>query len=386
MHTDASEPIPYARPWLTDLEARYVAEAVAEGRLVQGPWVERLEALIASWTGRKAAVATTSGTAALQLALRAMDVGPGVTAVVPAYTWVATYNAPALAGADVRLADVDEETWLVTAASLQAALGSADPQRSVLVPVHMFGYRVAPEVLQPLVDRGAAVLGDGCCAMGGVDRGLRCGAWTPIECLSFHPRKLITTGEGGMVLTDDLELAERCRRLRDHGAHRSATQRHQTTRGGALVPQFPEPGFNLRMTEMQAAMGVAQMERIDALVAARRQVAAWYDERLAERAPAVTRPPGADDPGRVLTFYPVKLPGGERRAELADALAARGIAARTPMVELPSQPFVPEQPSDFPATARIVQRTLGLPYFPQMQPSQVDRVVDALVSLEALCR
>lgn len=377
------ERIPYARPWLTELEQRYVAEALAEGRLIQGPWVARFEAGMARWIGREAAVAVPSGTAALQLALAALGVGRGWVVVVPAYTWVATYNAPHLAGAEVRLADVDPDTYLVTPATLARALEGTAGRRRLIIGVHMFGYRVPPEVFAPFEADGVQILGDGCCALGGLDGDVRCGAWTPVECLSFHPRKVITTGEGGMVLTDDLQLAQRCRRLRDHGAQRSAEQRRQTTRGGTMVPHFPEPGFNFRMTELAAALGVAQLERIEALIGARQQVAAWYDEALAQSAPWIRRPPGADDPGRVLTFYPVQLQGSARREAAASHLAARGIAVRTPMVDLPSQPFTRDAPADHPGTQQIMERTLGLPCFPQLTQAQAVRVVEALASLGA---
>ncbi|CAM9766296.1 unnamed protein product, partial [Laminaria digitata] len=350
-----SAEIPYSRPWLTAREERAVADVVASGRLILGPQVRAFEAAVAEFVGKRFAITTTSGTTALQLALQVMGVGPDTSVIVPAYTWVATYNVAHWLGAEVIIADVDPRTFCLSEASVRRALEHCSRPRRAILPVHMFGYRVDPRWLDPLVEElDLLLLGDGCCAFGGEHEGKRCGAWTPIECLSFHPRKVITTGEGGMILLDDEELAARMVRARDHGAIRTEEQRRQTGAGGTLVPQFPEPGHNLRMTEMQGAIGRVQMERVDEILAARRRVAARYDDKLAE-VEWLALPPGADDPGRLLTCYVPQVWGARDappeagsanynamaswRADIMAALAERQIAARPPMIDLVDLPF-----------------------------------------------
>ena len=397
--TSSTPYIPYSKPWLTDLEKEAVAASVAAGRLVLGPEVRGFERAVADFVGKKHAVATTSGTTALQLALQAMGVGPGTSVVVPAYTWVATYNVVHWLGAEPILADVDPETFCMTEQSVRRALSACAHARRGIMPVHMFGYRVDPGWLEPLArEEDLLVLGDGCCAFGGEHGGKMCGAWTEVECVSFHPRKIITTGEGGMILLDDDALAQRLVRLRDHGAIRSREQRRQTGAGGTLTPQFPEPGHNLRMTEMQGAMGRAQMARIDEILDARRRVSARYDRLLSgEGFDWLRLPPGSDDPGRLLTCYVPQVWGNRDtpptpdtpeyrqlavwRVEIMKALASRGIAARPPMIDLVDLPFSKESkhPEEmFAGTRTIRDLCIGLPYFPEMTDAQVDEVVETL--------
>ncbi len=380
--------IPYTRPFIAPGDDEAVAEVVREGRLVMGPRVARFEAAVAEFVGRAHAVAVTSGTSALELALRVHGVGPGWEVLVPAYTWVATYNVPRFLGARPVLVDVDPATFCAREASVRAALAAPASGPRAALPVHLFGYRAGGDWLDALArDAGLLVIGDGCCAFGGLDRGRRCGAWTPVECLSFHPRKVITTGEGGMVLTDDDALAARMRRLRDHGAERSPEQRRQTSRGGDAVPQFPEPGLNLRMTELQGALGVRQMQHLDAILAGRRRVAATYDALLRDAPEWLVPAPGADDPGRLLTFYVVRL--ADDRATLAELEALRaailtdladaGIAARPPMINLLDVPFTDADRRAFPGTERAARTAFALPFFPTLDDGACERVVTTLL-------
>lgn len=384
--------IPYSRPYLTQEDEAAVVQALRAGQLVMGRRVAAFESGLAALCGRRHAVAVSSGTAALQAGLRALGVGPDWDVFVPAYTWVATYNVPHLLGANVRLVDVDPRTFCMDAADLDAALRDSGAPHRLVVPVHLFGYRCGGDFLDGLLaEHGAAVLGDGCCALGGTDRGKTCGAWTPVECLSFHPRKVITTGEGGAILLDDDALAARLRRLRDHGAHRSAEQRLQTGLGGPMVPDFPEPGYNLRMTELQGALGCAQLGHLPHILAERRRIAALYDTLLADGPEWLMPPPGADDPGRVLTCYVTQL-WGQRRPPALDelhalggwrdrtlaAMAEAGVAARPPMVDL-LQPYIdPGRRGDFAGTRTSSRLAIGLPLFPGLTDADAERVVATL--------
>jgi len=397
-----SGPIPYSLPFLSAADEDAVAAVLRAGRLVMGPEVRAFEQGIAQFTGRRHAVAVSSGTAALQLAMHALSVGPGWDVLVPAYTWVATYNVPHLLGARTWLVDVDPHTFCIDRQDLVATLAATRAPRKLVVPVHLFGYRAGGDWLLPLAQsHGAQVLGDGCCAFGGLDGEKRCGAWTDIECLSFHPRKVITTGEGGMVLLDDDALYARLCRLRDHGAERSLEQRHQTSHGGALVPGFAEAGFNMRLTEMQGALGVSQLRHLPAILEGRRRVAAHYDALFADGPSWLVPPPGADDAGRLLTCYVIKIWGQRERPPTRDELpalcafrdriltdlAAAGIAARPPMIDLVSQSYVQAQRDhDFLGTRLTSQLAIGLPFHPRLDGSDIERVVRTLREIgEAGC-
>jgi perosamine synthetase len=393
--------IPYTQSYLPPSMAEAMADVVREGRLVMGHRVAQFEQSIAEFTGRKHAIAVTSGTSALELALRTHDIGPDFHVFVPAYTWVATYNVPLLLGARPVLVDVDPATFCMDPKALELARAQFPGARHVLMPVHLFGYRALGGMIDKKHDgQREIVIGDGCCAFGGLDQGAMCGAWSPVECLSFHPRKVITTGEGGMVLCDDDVLAARMRRLRDHGAERSAEQRAQTTRGGPMTPHFPEPGLNLRMTEMQGALGVEQMKALDLILAGRRRVAAKYDELLRDGPSWLLPPPGSDDPGRLLTFYVARIVEDRsdpqrkydesrlvtleefRNALLLD-LAEAGIVARPPMISLLEAPFTAasrgEEQQGFPGTRTLNQTAFALPFYPMLSDADIERVVEAVV-------
>lgn len=376
-------PIPYSRPYLAPGDEEAVAAVIREGRLVMGERVAAFERAVAAFVGRAHAVAVTSGTSALELALRGLGVGPGWDVLVPAYTWVATANVPLLLGARVVLVDVDPATFCMREDSLRDALDECRAERRLVMPVHLFGYRAGRGWLAELArERGLAVMGDGCCAFGGLDGGVVCGAWSEVECLSFHPRKVITTGEGGMVLLDDAVLAADLRRLRDHGAERTPEQRRQTVRGGPMTPSFPGIGLNLRMTEMQGALGVRQMEHLEVILAGRRRVAACYDALLRGAPEWLTQAPGAEDPGRLLTFYVVCAASEELRAAILHDLAEEGIAARPPMISLLDVPHVvaaaPTRRS-LAGAERAARTAFGLPFFPSLSDAECERVAAALL-------
>lgn len=375
--------IPYSRPYVKAGDDEAVAEVIREGRLVMGERVAGFERAIARFTGRAHAIAVTSGTSALELALRGLGVGPGWDVFVPAYTWVATFNVPLLLGARPILVDVGSTDYCITEEALRAALAESTSPRRLVMPVHLFGYRAGRGWLADMcAAHDLQVLGDGCCAFGGRDGEVMCGAWSAIECLSFHPRKVITTGEGGMVLLDDAELAGELRRMRDHGAVRSPEQRAQTVLGGAEVPRFPGVGLNMRMTEMQGALGLRQVLHLEEILAGRRRVAATYD-RLLRAAPGWLVPAhGAEDPGRLLTCYVVRVAGEALRAGILADLAAEGIAARPPMISLLDVPHVVQAAATeraFPGAALAGRTAFGLPFFPELRDEECERVVAAVV-------
>jgi dTDP-4-amino-4,6-dideoxygalactose transaminase len=255
--------IPVARPEIGQGEIQAVAEVLESGQLVQGARVMEFEAKVAAYLGTKHAVAVSSGTAALHLALLGLGIGPGDEVLVPDFTFPACANAVELTGAAPVLIDIDLATFNLDVASIRSAL---TPRTKALMPIHMFGQ---PADMDPVLaiarEKGLLVVEDAACALGSEYRGRRCGGLADVGCISFHPRKVITTGEGGMLATNNLALAERLRVLRNHG---------QVLSEGRI--RFEQVGFNYRMTEFQGALGVVQMDRLESFIERRIALASLY--------------------------------------------------------------------------------------------------------------
>lgn len=270
--------VPIARTSLTEDEIQSVLEPLRSGWLVQGPKVREFEEKWSAFTGAKHSIAVTSCTTGLHLALAALDFGPGDEAIVPAFTWIATANVVEHLGGKVVFCDIDTSTFNLDVAQLEAKITS---RTKAILPVHLFGFPAEMDEIMRIAKRhNLAVIEDAACGFGSRYRGRHVGTLGDAGCFSFHPRKAITTGEGGMVTTDSDALAERLRRLRDHGAAMSDLQRHLGARP-YLLADHPDAGYNQRMTDIQAALGSAQMGRADAILAERRRLARRYDEAFA---------------------------------------------------------------------------------------------------------
>src|SRR4051812_1992935 len=276
--TTATEPtttlptIPVMKPWLGDEEAAAAAEAVTSGWVAQGPRVRAFELEFARRVGAPEGVAVSNCTTGLHLALHLLGVGPGDEVVVPSFSFIATANAARYVGAEPVFADVDLTTGNLTAATVEAVLTART--RAVVV-VHQAG---VPADTRPLYDllepRRIAVVEDAACAIGSTLYGRPVGADVDLAAFSFHPRKIVTTGEGGMLVTRPPEWAARARRLGEHGMSVSAAERHAS--GSVAAEQYLETGFNFRMTGVQAAIGRVQLMRLDAMVDRRRELADRY--------------------------------------------------------------------------------------------------------------
>jgi len=271
--------IPITRPFFDAAEREAVIAPLDTGWLVQGPKVAEFERLFADYTGAAHAIATTSCTTALHLALVALGVGPGDEVIVPSLTWVATANVVETAGARPVFVDVCLDTFNIDPDAVARAL---TPRTRAIVPVSLFGLSAPMDAILGLAaDRRIRVLEDDACAIGAYYHGRHAGTRADAGCFSFHPRKAITTGEGGMIVTGDAALAARMRSLRDHGASMSDLARHQSSRSFVL-PEFDVVGFNYRMTDLQGAVGVAQMSKLTWIMQERARVARRYDELLAD--------------------------------------------------------------------------------------------------------
>lgn len=349
-----SETIRLARPDVGDAELAAVAEVIASGQLTMGPKVEELEALVAGAVGTAHAAAVSSGTAALHLALLALGIGEGDEVIVPAYTFPASANAVRLCGARAVLVDVDPDTFVVEPAAVAAAV---TPRTRAVVAVHLFGRPVAWEALQSAVPQEVALLEDAAGALGARYRGTPCGALGVAGCLSFHPRKIVTTGEGGAVTTDEAELDAAVRRLRHHG--------------WAAPGELPAPGFNYRLPDLLCAVGIPQLARLEELLAARERVARWYGERLE----GLVLTPGAEAEDRHgWQAYVVQL---DRRDQALEALRAAGIEVQIGTWALHRLAPYREQ-GPFPGADRAFERALALPFAATTTEAEVERVCAVL--------
>jgi perosamine synthetase len=362
--------LPLHRPLLGDAEITAVTEVLQSGFLVQGPKVAAFEAGLAERLGLAEVIACSSGTAALHLTLVAMDCGPGDEVIVPAFGFPATANAVELCGARAIPADIDPERMSLTAESV----AERATERTVgVLPVHPFGIPAPMAALSALArERGWWMVEDAACALGTETNGRWSQGDHPV-CLSFHPRKTVTTGEGGAIGVNDAALACRLRELRNHGIAADGVDRGWS--------RFTSVGFNYRMTDLAASIGVVQLKRLDDFVARRRQVVAWYRKHLAPI--NGIRWPNGYELERLSTQSLVieVMVKGERDAVI-NTLASQGIATTIGGYGLASQPFWVERdglaPSDYPVATRMAEAALTLPVTHEMTESDVRRVAYAL--------
>ncbi|MDQ3992078.1 MAG: DegT/DnrJ/EryC1/StrS family aminotransferase [Actinomycetota bacterium] len=345
-----------AWPDVGDAEAGAVAEVLATGRLTMGPKVPEFEAELARACGTEHAVAVSSGTAALHLAVLALGIGEGDEVIVPAYTFPATANVVALSGARPVLVDIDARTMNVDVERVAAAV---TPRTRAVLAVHLFGRPVDWEQLEAAVPERVALLEDAAGALGARRRGRPCGALGMLGCLSFHPRKVVTTGEGGAVVTSDAEIADAIRRLRHHGWQPPDLR------------DLPRPGLNYRLSDILCAVGLPQVRRLDELLARRARIAAGYEQRLA----GVVATPRSDD-GDVHGWqaYVVQL---EPRDEALTALRRAGVEAQIGTYALHRLGAYADH-GPFPGADAAYERALALPLHARLTDADQDRIADAL--------
>jgi perosamine synthetase len=269
--------LPITRVVFGPEEALAVQEPLASGWVVQGPRVAEFETKFAAYVGVQHALASSSCTTALHLAVHALGLKPGDEVIVPAFTWVSTANVVEYQGAKPVFCDIDLRTFNLDASRLEALI---TPRTVGVIPVHLFGLCAdMPEILRIARKHGLWTVEDAACAFGGWIGERHAGTFGDAGCFSFHPRKSITTGEGGMVTTADAGLAAACRSLRDHGASRSDHQRHHAA-AAFLLAEYHVIGYNYRMTDLQGAIGSVQMDRAEGILERRRHLASLYDARL----------------------------------------------------------------------------------------------------------
>jgi perosamine synthetase len=382
--------IPITKPSFGERERRAIQQPLESGWVVQGPQVQEFERRFGAYVGAENAVATTSCTTALHLAVAALGLKPGDEVLVPAYTWVSTANVVEYMGATPRFCDVDLATFNIEPSRFEEAVG---PKTVGMIPVHLFGLCADMEAVNAIArEHGLWVVEDAACAFGAWQEGRHAGTLGDVGAFSFHPRKSITTGEGGMLTTGDSERAELARTLREHGADRSDLVRHETSYS-FLLADFDHLGYNYRMTDIQGALGCAQMERADELLDERRRLAARYDVALAGLDWLATpRVPEGNVHG--YQSY-VCLYGAEpsisslealhtERNELMLRMERRGIATRqgthAPVATGYYSRKYGLREQDFPAAVIAERLSITLPLYPGLSDDEQDLVVEELLA------
>jgi perosamine synthetase len=366
----ATRPIPLAQPNIGPLEIELVTQVLASDALAMGPFTAEFEERLAALADRRHAVAVSSGTSGLHMAVRGLGIGAGDAVVTTPFSFVASANCLLFEGATPVFADIEEETLGLDPSLAEAAIG---PETRAILPVDVFGNPCRITELEGLARRrGLGMIEDSCEALGTRLDGRPLGSFGDVSVFAFYPNKQVTTGEGGVVVTDDSDLATRLRSMRNQGRDEDGTWLRHV-----------QLGFNYRIDEMSAALGVAQLRRREELKAGRDRVFAAYRERLSAH-DWVTLPqamPGADVDWFV---YVIRLDQRVARDRLIAQMEAEGVPGRPYFSPIHLQPYYRERfgykPGDFPVTERVASGTLAIPFSSLLADDEVDRVCEVLVA------
>jgi dTDP-4-amino-4,6-dideoxygalactose transaminase len=375
MSTDLfAEQVPFLRPWLGDEEADAIREVVKSGWICLGPKVAEFEKRIAARVGAKHGVATTSATSALHLALQCSGLKRDEEVILPSFTCMANANAVIVAGGVCRFADIETQTYNLDPDDVERRI---TPKTRAIMMVDQIGLPADLDRFRAIAKKhGLILVDDAATALGATYRGKAVGGHGVPTCYSFHPRKMITTGEGGMMMTDDDDLAERARQLRSTGASVSDLVRHQAK--GALFQQYFDAGYNYRMTDMQGAMGLVQLGKLEAIIEQRAAQAKLYDSLFASM-PEVSPPfvpPYATHAWSSYCIRVTKKPADD----VVKAMAAKNVSCRRGIQPLHHEPYFEEHMKGLvlPETESAAKETLFLPIFPGLREEEQRQVVSAL--------
>lgn len=375
--------IDIARPKFGDEELQALRGPLESGWLTQGPEVNAFEQEFAKRHDVGHALATTSCTTALHLALASLDIGPGDEVIVPAFTWVATANVVLYCGATPVLVDVERETFNLDVSQIAQKVTK---RTKAVIPVHLFGLCADMDGLRAVLPDTVAVVEDAACAAGASYKGRPAGGLGDVAAFSFHPRKSITTGEGGMLTTTGDDLASKAEILRNHGASISEEQRHHGPQP-YILPDFNLLGFNYRMSDLQGAVGRVQLGRLDGFIAERERWSGFYDEAFADipwiRPPA--RPEGGQHAWQAYVTYVDPGQAPKPRNELMQILHENGIATRPGTHAVHMLGYYRDKfgfsPDDFPGARDCERNSMALPLHNQMTQEDYEFVVSAIRAL-----
>ena len=374
--------VPIALPYTGEEEWLAVKESLMSGWLTQGPKVAAFEKAFAERHRVKHAIATTSCTTAMHLVLAALEVGPGDEVIVPAFTWVATANVVLYCGAKPVFVDVDRDTFNMDMSQVSSSI---TPKTKAIIPVHLFGLCADMEALAEVAP-GIPLIEDAACAAGSAYHGRPAGGLGTAGAFSFHPRKTITTGEGGMVTTNDDVLAEKMNALRNHGASVSEEQRHHGPRP-YILPDFDLLGYNYRMTDLQGAVGLVQLGKLDRFIEDRQRWAEFYDSELAEVPWLRTQlvPEGYRHGWQAYVTYVDEAQAPMPRNQIMERLQASGVSTRpgthaVHMLGLYHRQFG-YRPEDFPGARDCDRCSMAIPLHNHMAAEDFRYVVDAIKAI-----
>jgi len=391
--------IPITKPYITKREFELIRETLDSGWLVQGPKVKEFERLIASYTGARYAIAVNSCTSGQMLMSEIIDLKPGEEVIVPAFTWISTAHAVEYKGARPVFCDIDLDTFNI---DLEALKEKIDTTTRAIYPVSMFGLAAnMPEISRLSRKNDLRVVEDVACGLGAKIGDQHCGVYGMAGVLSFHPRKSITTGEGGMIITNDEGVDRLARSMREHGAVTGDHQRHLHSPSHQMS-EYPRLGFNMRMTDMQAAMGIAQFEKLEDILCTKRQLAAEYKENLGHlswlQLPDIPQgyhhtfqtyctlyKPGEacdalekNDENRLRALH-------EERNAVMSRLQEKGIMTRPGTHALHIQKYYQNKygfrEMDFPRSYAADRLTLALPFYPTITSSEKAYLFDQIQSI-----
>lgn len=382
--------IPYGHQALSDEDIEAVVAVLRSDWLTQGPLVPRFESALAAYCGSEYAVAVSSGTAGLHVACLAAGLGPGDILWTSPITFVASANCALYCGAEVDFVDIDPATYNISVESLKLKLHEADRNGclpKVLIPVHFAGQSCDMKAIAELADQyGFTVIDDACHALGGTFDGRRVGAchYSGMTVFSFHPVKTITSGEGGMVTTNSPELAKKMSMLRTHGITRDATKM-ECGSGGSWYYEQMELGFNYRMSDIHAALGMSQLKRLDDFVGARRHIAAHYSERLTEF--PIQLPVQVEGIASAWHLYVIRLDIEAlqvSKSEVVQAMNAAGVCVGVHYIPVHSQPYFRSlgfKWGDYPVAEQYYAGAMSLPIYPGLSDTEQNQVINAIYQI-----
>jgi len=376
--------IPIAIPSLTEEEWQAIREPLLSGWLTQGPKVSQFEKEFAKLHHVRHALAVTSCTTGLHLALAAMGIGPGDEVILPAFTWVATANVVLYCGATPVFCDVDITTFNIKVEDIASKISE---RTKAIIPVHLFGLCADIDAIRSILPSHVKILEDAACAAGASYKGRMAGSLGDMAAFSFHPRKSITTGEGGMVTTNNSDFNRLAETMRNHGAEIPEEVRHNSAKP-YLLPDFKMLGFNYRMTDLQAAVGLVQLSKLQGFIQERQSWAEYYTERLQNISwlrPQVVSKDITQHAWQAYVCYvdPDKAP--IPRNEIMDALQQKGIATRPGTHAVHMLSFYEEkyglQADDFPGARACDENTMAIPLHNKMVKEDFDYVIEALKAI-----
>ncbi|MEQ8628960.1 DegT/DnrJ/EryC1/StrS family aminotransferase [Ekhidna sp.] len=374
--------IPISLPVTGEEEWQATKESIMTGWLTSGPKVREFEQLFAERHQVKHAIAVTSATTALHLSVVALGVGPGDEVIVPAFTWVSTANVVLYQGAKVVFVDIDPKTFNLDPSKLKEKITS---KTKAIIPVHLFGLCANMDDIKEVAGN-IPLIEDGACAAGSAFKGVPAGGLGTLGCFSFHPRKSVTTGEGGMLTTNDDALAEKIGMLRNHGASVSEEQRHHGPKP-YILPDFNLLGYNYRMTDLQGSVGIVQVKKLDQFIDERDKWAAFYKEQLKDIEWLSLPEYGTDYKHGWQSFVTLvdETKAPYSRNEIMEKLQEKGISTRPGTHAVHMLTYYKEKygirPNDFPAAKKANDHSMAIPLHNRMVEEDYQYIVDALKNI-----